>query len=56
MLFGHGKPANSLFPPQVPYYDPNTPGHQFNLAQAKKEMAKSIGAARVQHLDRDPVR
>jgi peptide/nickel transport system substrate-binding protein len=41
VLFGHGKPANSLFPPQVPYYDPNTPGLQFNLAEAKKEMAQS---------------
>jgi|KBSMisStaDraftv2_1062788.scaffolds.fasta_scaffold66926_2 peptide/nickel transport system substrate-binding protein len=41
VLFGHGKPANSLFPPQVPYYDPNTPGYQFNLAEAKKEMAQS---------------
>jgi len=41
VLFGHGKVANSLFPPQVPYYDPNTPGLQFNLAEAKKEMAQS---------------
>ena len=41
VLFGNGKPANSLFPPQVPYYDPNTPGYQFNLAEAKKEMAQS---------------
>ncbi len=41
MLFGNGKPANSLFPPQVPYYDPTTPGYQYNLAQAKQEMAKS---------------
>ncbi len=41
VLFGNGKPANSLFPPQVPFYDPNTPGLQFNLAQAKAEMAKS---------------
>ncbi len=41
VLFGHGKPANSLFPPQVPYYDPNTPGYQYNLAEAKKEMAQS---------------
>src|SRR5262249_58618344 len=31
VLFGNGKPANSLFPPQVPFYDPNTPGLQFNL-------------------------
>ncbi|MEP7023708.1 MAG: ABC transporter substrate-binding protein [Actinomycetota bacterium] len=41
VLFGHGKPANSLFPPQVPYYDPNAGGLQFNLAAAKKEMAQS---------------
>jgi peptide/nickel transport system substrate-binding protein len=41
VLFGNGKPANSLFPPQVPYYDPTTPGYQYNLAQAKQEMAKS---------------
>ena len=41
VLFGNGKPANSLFPPQVPYYDPNTPGLQYNQAAAKAEMAKS---------------
>jgi peptide/nickel transport system substrate-binding protein len=41
VLFGNGKPANSLFPPQVPYYQPNNPGLQYNLAQAKAEMAKS---------------
>jgi peptide/nickel transport system substrate-binding protein len=41
VLFGHGKPANSLFPPQVPYYDPTAGGLQFNLAAAKKEMAQS---------------
>ena len=41
VLFGNGKPANSLFPPQVPYYDPTTPGYQYNLAQAKAQMAKS---------------
>jgi peptide/nickel transport system substrate-binding protein len=41
VLFGNGKPANSLFPPQVPYYDPSTPGYQFNLAQAKQQMAQS---------------
>ena len=56
VLFGHGKPANSLFPPQVPYYDPNTPGLQFNLAEAKKEMAQSSVPARVHHHDPDPVR
>ena len=41
VLFGNGKPANSLFPPQVPFYDPSTPGYQFNLAQAKQQMAQS---------------
>jgi peptide/nickel transport system substrate-binding protein len=41
VLFGNGKPANSLFPPQVPYYQKATPGLQFNLTQAKQEMAKS---------------
>jgi peptide/nickel transport system substrate-binding protein len=41
VLFGNGKPANSLFPPQVPYYDSSTPGLQYNLTQAKQELAKS---------------
>ena len=41
VLFGNGKPANSLFPPQVPYYQEATPGLQYNLAQAKQEMATS---------------
>jgi peptide/nickel transport system substrate-binding protein len=41
VLFGNGKPANSLFPPQVPYYQKATPGLQFNTTQAKQEMAKS---------------
>ena len=41
ILFGYGKPANSFMPPQVPYYDPESPGLQFNVAQAKKEMAAS---------------
>jgi peptide/nickel transport system substrate-binding protein len=41
VLFGNGKPANSLFPPQVPYYQKATPGLQFKLSQAKQEMAKS---------------
>jgi peptide/nickel transport system substrate-binding protein len=41
VLFGNGKPANSLFPPQVPFYQKSTPGLQFNVAQAKQEMAKS---------------
>jgi peptide/nickel transport system substrate-binding protein len=41
VLFGNGKPANSLFPPQVPFYSASTPGLQFNITQAKAEMAKS---------------
>src|SRR5215813_7362179 len=41
VLFGNGKPANSLFPPQVPYYQAATPGLQYDLAAAKQEMAKS---------------
>ncbi len=41
VLFGNGKPANSFMPPQVPYYDPNSPGIQYDMDQAKKEMAQS---------------
>jgi peptide/nickel transport system substrate-binding protein len=41
VLFGNGKAANSLFPPQVPYYQAATPGLQYNMAEAKQEMAKS---------------
>jgi|KBSMisStaDraftv2_1062788.scaffolds.fasta_scaffold22011_2 peptide/nickel transport system substrate-binding protein len=41
ILFGNGTPANSFLPPQVPYYDAETPGLTYNLAKAKEEMAKS---------------
>ncbi len=41
ILFGFGKPANSFMPPQVPYYDPKSPGIQYNPAKAKAELAKS---------------
>jgi peptide/nickel transport system substrate-binding protein len=41
ILFGFGKPANSFMPPQVPFYDPNSPGIQYNQAKAKAELAKS---------------
>ena len=41
VLFGHGTPANSFLPPQVPFYDPKTPGLQFDMAKAKAEMALS---------------
>ena len=41
VLFGHGTPANSFLPPQVPFYDTATPGLQYDLAKAKAELAKS---------------
>jgi peptide/nickel transport system substrate-binding protein len=41
VLFTHGLPANSFMPPQVPYYDANSPGLQYNMDQAKQEMAQS---------------
>ena len=41
VLFGNGKPANSFMPPQVPYYDPNSPGIQHDTAKAQAEMAES---------------
>jgi peptide/nickel transport system substrate-binding protein len=41
VLFNFGKPANSFLPPQVPFYDPHSPGLQYNLAKAKAELKKS---------------
>ena len=41
ILFGHGTAANSFLPPQVPYYNKSAGGLQFDLTQAKAEMAKS---------------
>jgi peptide/nickel transport system substrate-binding protein len=41
VLFGNGQPANSFIPPQVPYYQKATPGLQYNVAAAKKDMAAS---------------
>ena len=41
ILFGNGTPANSFMPPQVPYYDPKSPGLQYDVAKAKEELAKS---------------
>ncbi len=41
VLFGNGQPANSIFPPQVPYYDAGSGGLQYDPAQAKAELAKS---------------
>jgi peptide/nickel transport system substrate-binding protein len=41
VLFKNGTAANSFMPPQVPYYDAQSPGLQFDLAKAKQEMALS---------------
>ncbi len=41
VTFGYGKVANSFMPPQVPYYDPNSPGIQYDMKKAKAELAKS---------------
>ena len=41
VIFGNGQPANSLFPPQVPFYDKNSGGVQYSLADAKAALAKS---------------
>jgi peptide/nickel transport system substrate-binding protein len=41
VLFGNGQPANSLFSPNVNYYDKDSGGLQYNLADAKAAMAKS---------------
>jgi peptide/nickel transport system substrate-binding protein len=41
VLFGNGTAANSIFPPQVPYYDASSGGLQLDTTQAKAELAKS---------------
>ncbi len=41
VLSGYGKPANSFMPPGLEYYDPKSPGLQYDLAKAKSELAKS---------------
>jgi len=41
ILSGYGKPANSFMPPQVPFYDPHSPGIQYDMDKAKAELAKS---------------
>jgi peptide/nickel transport system substrate-binding protein len=41
ILFGNGTVANSFMPPNLAYYDPKSPGIQYNLAKAKQELAKS---------------
>jgi peptide/nickel transport system substrate-binding protein len=41
ILFGYGEAANSFMPPQVPFYDKESPGLQYDLEAAKQEMAQS---------------
>jgi peptide/nickel transport system substrate-binding protein len=41
LLSGYGTPANSFMPPQVPFYSKSSPGLQYNMEQAKSELAKS---------------
>ena len=41
LLFGNGQVANSFLMPNVPFYDPSTPGLTYDMAKAKEEMAKS---------------
>jgi peptide/nickel transport system substrate-binding protein len=41
VLYGHGTVANSQVTPALWDYDPSTPGAQYDLAKAKKEMAES---------------
>ncbi len=41
VLFGNGQSANSIFPPQLSYYDSNSGGLQYSLADAKAALAKS---------------
>jgi peptide/nickel transport system substrate-binding protein len=41
VLFGNGQPANSIFPPQLAYYDSNSGGLQYSMANAKAALAKS---------------
>jgi peptide/nickel transport system substrate-binding protein len=41
LLFGNGTPANSFLMPNVPFYDKDTPGLQFDMVKAKQEMAAS---------------
>ena len=41
VLFGNGQAANSIFPPQLAYYDSSSGGLQYSLADAKAALAKS---------------
>jgi peptide/nickel transport system substrate-binding protein len=41
VLLGNGEPANSFMSPQIRFYDPGSPGIQFDLDQARAELAQS---------------
>lgn len=41
VLAGQGRPANSTFPENVPFYNPRNPGLEFDPARAKEELAHS---------------
>jgi peptide/nickel transport system substrate-binding protein len=41
VLFGNGQSANSIFPPQLAYYDSSSGGLQYSMADAKAALAKS---------------
>jgi peptide/nickel transport system substrate-binding protein len=41
VLFGNGQAANSIFPPQLAYYDSSSGGLQYSMADAKAALAKS---------------
>jgi peptide/nickel transport system substrate-binding protein len=41
VLAGQGRPANSTFPENVPFYNPRNPGLAFDPARAKEELAHS---------------
>ncbi|WP_111719048.1 ABC transporter substrate-binding protein [Homoserinimonas sp. OAct 916] len=41
VLFGNGEPANSLLSPGTPFYDKNATGIQYDVEQAKAELAMS---------------
>lgn len=41
VLAGQGRPANSTFPQNLPFYNPGNPGLAFDRARAKDELARS---------------
>jgi peptide/nickel transport system substrate-binding protein len=41
VLAGNGKPSNSIMAPNVGFYDPKSPGLQYNMKAAAAELAKS---------------